>query len=706
MTATFGKLEQETLTLEPGLNVFQADNEWGKSTWCAFVVAMLYGLDTRAKSTKAALADKERYAPWSGTPMAGRMDLCWRDRDITIERRTRGRVPLGEFRAYETQTGLAVPELTAANCGQLILGVEQSVFRRAGFIRLQELPVTQDDALRRRLNALVTTGDESGDGERLERSLRELKNKCRFNRTGRIPQAEAELEALEGKLRELDGLEYQSQKLQQRIEELEHWTKQLENHLSALRYTAAEQDADRVARARQDLDRAEQNLRELESRCAKLPDREKAQTRIRELREYQEQWHSLQMELAMLPRKPEKPEVPVVFTGMDPEKAREMVCLDTEYRRALDARRPGWSAFAAAVLGMLFAITMAFMEEWLLAGGGAALLLTALALGIRSRRRQARERDVLTEKYGSSRPEEWQQLLDLYIREQRDYMTALLEYRAGYGDLDARMAALRSKRQSLCGAQSDQRVLEVWQQVLRCWEECDNARRENQQARAHLQTLQTMAKKASPPASADMLHYSDTETTRLISEALAERQRLHSRLGQHQGRMDALGSRMALEEQRQRTERRLRELEDIYAATDLALSTLAQAKRELQRRFAPRIAKRAQELLERMTGGRYCRLTLGEDFGLASGTGQEALLYDALWRSDGTVDQLYLALRLAVAQELTPDAPLVLDDALVRFDDTRLKAVLDILLELAQTRQILLFTCQEREKNYISSRHI
>ena len=235
MTATFGKLEQETLTLEPGLNVFQADNEWGKSTWCAFVVAMLYGLDTRAKSTKAALADKERYAPWSGTPMAGRMDLCWRDRDITIERRTRGRVPLGEFRAYETQTGLAVPELTAANCGQLILGVEQSVFRRAGFIRLQELPVTQDDALRRRLNALVTTGDESGDGERLERSLRELKNKCRFNRTGRIPQAEAELEALEGKLRELDGLEHQSQKLQQRIEELEHWTKQLENHLSALR---------------------------------------------------------------------------------------------------------------------------------------------------------------------------------------------------------------------------------------------------------------------------------------------------------------------------------------------------------------------------------------------------------------------------------------------------------------------------------------
>ena len=78
MTATFGKLEHAELTLQPGLNILTAPNEWGKSTWCAFLVAMLYGLDTRAKTTKTTLADKERYAPWSGNPMAGRIDLNWR----------------------------------------------------------------------------------------------------------------------------------------------------------------------------------------------------------------------------------------------------------------------------------------------------------------------------------------------------------------------------------------------------------------------------------------------------------------------------------------------------------------------------------------------------------------------------------------------------------------------------------------------------
>ena len=181
MTATFGKLEHETLTLEPGLNIITAPNEWGKSTWCAFLLAMLYGLDTRVKSTKTTLADKERYQPWSGSPMSGRIDLNWNGRDITIERVTRRRVPLGEFQAYETASGLPVEELNAANCGAQLLGVEQTVYHRAGFIRFSDLPVTQDEALRRRLNALVTTGDESGAADRLAAQLKDLRNKCRWS---------------------------------------------------------------------------------------------------------------------------------------------------------------------------------------------------------------------------------------------------------------------------------------------------------------------------------------------------------------------------------------------------------------------------------------------------------------------------------------------------------------------------------------------
>ena len=98
-----------------------------------------------------------------------------------------------------------------------------------------------------------------------------------------------------------------------------------------------------------------------------------------------------------------------------------------------------------------------------------------------------------------------------------------------------------------------------------------------------------------------------------------------------------------------------------------------------------------------MTDGRYNRLQLGEDFSLLAGAEREDTLREALWRSEGTVDQLYLAMRLAVAEALAPEAPLILDDALVRFDDTRLKAALEILKEESRNKQVILFTCQKRE---------
>ena len=165
--------------------------------------------------------------------------------------------------------------------------------------------------------------------------------------------------------------------------------------------------------------------------------------------------------------------------------------------------------------------------------------------------------------------------------------------------------------------------------------------------------------------------------------------------------MAALGQREALERQKAQVDGRIALLKDWQAALELSLTTLETAKQELQRRFAPQISRRAQELFSRLTGGRYNRLTLGTDFGLQVAAQEDVTLHSAQYPSDGTVDQLYLSLRLAVAEALTPEAPLILDDALVRFDDARLKIALEVLGQEAKEKQVLLFTCQRREENYV-----
>ena len=206
-----------------------------------------------------------------------------------------------------------------------------------------------------------------------------------------------------------------------------------------------------------------------------------------------------------------------------------------------------------------------------------------------------------------------------------------------------------------------------------------------------------MAKPVPPPKAPDALVYTQPETLRILSDVTQEQQELRHRQSLYQGKMDAMGDRKGLETSAQALMARIEMLKDYYAALEYAQKALADAAGELQRRFAPKIAARAQSLFGRLTGGRYERFSLSEDLSVQTSTAGENILRPALWCSDGTADQLYLALRLAVAGELTPDAPMVLDDALVRFDDERLRTAMEILREEAVHKQIILFTCQGRE---------
>jgi len=697
MTATFGKLEHQTLTLKPGLNVITAPNEWGKSTWCAFLVAMLYGLDTRAKTTKTTLADKERYAPWSGSPMSGRIDLNWNGKDITIERSTRRRVPLGDFKAYETNTGIPVTELTAANCGQLLLGVEQTVFRRAGFIRHADLPVTQDEALRRRLNALVTSGDESGAADRLADQLKELKNRCRYNRSGLLPQAETERAALEAKITELENLEAQSEKLTLRLEEMGSMISQLQNHRQALAYAKAQADAARVAAAEKQRNQTAQQLRSREADCAGLASAQQAEQMLQQLYILQQQWRDLAEEEQQLPQEPVMPQPEPRFAGMTVEEAADMVRSDMEaYRAAAGTKAPNL-LIAMGILGLAVSGLLVFLMAYLYAAVAGTAAAISLVWGIYEKISLRKKVGALIEKYGSSNEKHWIQPLRDYERKQNSYQTELQEYRVLHQDLQMRKTAAQRKQESLCPDSSVEEALKQWQKTAALWEAHDTARKEAEYAQRHYEVLKSMYKPVQKPVEPDHLTHSEEETQRLLTECTAEQQRLHSRLGQYQGQMDVLGNMDDLCKQRDRQTRRIAKLEDTYAALTIAQQTLEQARAELQRRFAPRITKRAQKLMAKMTGGRYNGLTMGQDFSLQARAGEEDVLHDAIWRSDGTMDQLYLALRLAVAEELTPKAPLVLDDALVRFDDQRMAAAVDILRDMAKDRQIICFTCQGRE---------
>ena len=701
MTATFGKLERATLELKPGLNIIHAPNEWGKSTWCAFLVAMLYGIETRSRTTKNILTEKNRYAPWSGSPMSGRIDLHWNGKDITIERSSKRAGVMNDFRAYETDTGLTVPQLQADNCGQVLLGVEKSVFLRAGFLRLTDLPVTQDDALRRRLNALVTTGDESGTAETLAGKLHALKNACKSNKAnGQLPEAEAQRDRLEEALTQLRSLESSSRDILRRQQELEAYQAKLCNHQAALAYEKHRQLDEQIAQAGARAALTRQQLEDAQARCAALPQADEAEKMLLRLDQLQSALTTVQMDAQLLPEAPKAPQLHSAFRDLDGEALCRSAAMEAEvYDQAVKERSQRLPMILSLAIA-LASLACLLIPHW----AGIALAALGFAAGVVSfsgnlaaRKRAAATARALEERYRPLAPGTW-------VEAAREAAGALTRYEAESAAAEAERSALnrrvlawKEECDAITGGAPLGQCRQKWQDVQSSWQALREARKEHDRALQMVQALGDSRTVPSPAPGADTLTYSEAETARLLSDCGLELRQLQEKLGHCRGNMSALGSEAALQQQLDAVNARIGALREMLGALEIAEQTLSQAAQVLQRRFAPQISRRAQELFCRLTDGRYTRLSLDEELTVFTGAEAETTTYDARWRSDGTADQLYLALRLAVSEVLTPDAPLVLDDALVRFDDARLRRALEVLGRAAETKQVLLFTCQMRE---------
>ena len=171
------------------------------------------------------------------------------------------------------------------------------------------------------------------------------------------------------------------------------------------------------------------------------------------------------------------------------------------------------------------------------------------------------------------------------------------------------------------------------------------------------------------------------------------------------GRIRGLDRSSDLTDQLSQKREELARLQQEYDAITLAMTALEQANIILKNRFSPALGARAAEIFSALTDGRYDKVLLSQDMALSAEQSGDPMSRSIRLLSQGAADQLYLAVRLAICGMVLPEekhVPLILDDALVSFDDRRLRAALDVLLAESEQRQILLFTCQTRERDYLA----
>lgn len=147
-------------------------------------------------------------------------------------------------------------------------------------------------------------------------------------------------------------------------------------------------------------------------------------------------------------------------------------------------------------------------------------------------------------------------------------------------------------------------------------------------------------------------------------------------------------------------------LQNLNMSFEFAKQVLEKSYDEMKNTVTPKFTQELSKNIDNITAGKYTNLMFNDEEGLIVET-ENGNYVPASRLSIGTIDQLYLSLRLSMIEELSEEKmPIILDEAFAYYDEQRLANILKYLNEKYSSHQVILFTCTQREKNILNKENI
>lgn len=156
---------------------------------------------------------------------------------------------------------------------------------------------------------------------------------------------------------------------------------------------------------------------------------------------------------------------------------------------------------------------------------------------------------------------------------------------------------------------------------------------------------------------------------------------------------------VVIEEEIERKIKYKEELENKYKSLEIAAQAIEELSRDIHSQFTPEINKKVSKIVEKITEGKYNNIKISESLNISVENPITREIIDINSLSGGTIDQLYFSLRFGIINSMVDNKlPLILDDCFIQYDDSRLKNIIEFLTDIGNERQVILFTCHNREK--------
>ncbi len=688
----FGGLKDYALELAPGFQYLYGENEAGKSTVCAFISAMFYGLSGKVRGGGLKGDSRQLYMPWGEKYMAGMITFEEAGKTYVLKRRF-GQTARGDSCNLYNAEDWSEISIAPEAIGKQFFGVGEDAFRKSLFISQlgAAFQKGKEDELMERLSNLEHTGEEDASVLKAVSALvlAEHNLVSKTGRGGAVAKLDGEIEALKT---ELAAAKQKNLSFQSLLEDIQRLSAQLDGAKTEIetkdamrrqaiafeqftereKQRAQQQDqTNRMEEEKKALQKTEQDLLALLNEQTKLAgvqgmpldivvqmlEKEAACKRLEEKEEKKKQ---LSAEIDEI------------------QKAMQEVEQQTKKRMNLPFLLSGIFLLVAGVLlGVWFSIGFVLVPI--------GAVLTVLAFLDSKATRQAKQNMAVLCAKRTERQVAYETLMAENISQK------LCQYRE-----EMAFVFKQTDTDSVNGLSAK---IEAARELKHKEE---NLQKEKQRLTESLEQLEKVLHNMPVPAEEEPVVYEGESAESLeqqltiLREEQSERERHLAQLNARaeEGFAGTRGVSLIESELSNALEQRVEMLEH-YECIRLARETMELCAVELKNSFAPILNEKSSALINRLTEGRYSQVKITDDYKMMLKTPNGHEIVEADFVSAGTCDLLYFALRLAVLQTLYARIPLlIMDDTFLQMDKKRQQAGFHLLQE-NPAEQILYFSCHE-----------
>jgi len=666
----YGKFEDFTLPLERGFNLICGENEAGKSTLHSFIRRIFFGMQPRDRGG-VQTNDRVRYAPFTGGNMSGSISLNLGGNENISISRTFGKTAAGDrLSVVNNVTGEEISKLIdEVSPGEILFGCSDKMFEKTLWLRQDGTYMGgNDDEITRRLINLAVSGDEEISINQASENLANLQKalKAPDNRS-----APGKIDRLQAELHDLNDERLQFERKRETFAALEKSHAALEKERAGVERTIEE-----YQKARKSVEAAQkfQIVQKVDEHLAEIGELETSSEHVGFI-DVNEAW-----------------KLEISEKNRELEEASKSTNSDDSSVHATDlevARRKKRLRVVAQIFGALaaiggIAVYAAFfvVEHFVMVSDWILLLIAATGLGIKllailDSRQLNKKIAELQAKIDHAAQFELDKSAKIDILK-RELAETYAELNVGsYGELLEKSAIAHEYRAKIALLKENVQILLGERDLVEL----------------RLETAgyeQSSALFEKNKESIDLTLNNGQAKLLQISEQIQDVKREMNMLFAGCESLAALTGNIA------QCEEEIDESRLELDAVKLARQALADAVSEMKNNFTPRLNAAANEIIEKLTSGKYCELRVSE--GLNIKVLQDGELIEGEYLSAGAFDQIYFALRMAMIRLLCGENKIIfLDDTFTQYDDIRAAQAFEYILELSKTTQIVMFTCQSRE---------